>query len=90
MKLEEAIIHSQEYAERNRDTACGAEHQQIADWLRILQRMLKGAERIEHLAKFGSAGHSAICNYPNAHINGQKWCNCGFADIVCAKEDFKE
>ena len=55
MTLDEAIIYCEEIAERravtNDDLKCKREHRQLADWLKLLKRILD----------FGDCNPSAIC-----------------------------
>ena len=44
MTLEEAIAHCEEKAKCNND--CGAEHQQLADWLRELKQLRKQIDNL--------------------------------------------
>ena len=40
MKLDEAILHAEEVA-KNRCDKCGAEHKQLAEWLKDYKRLLE-------------------------------------------------
>lgn len=40
MKLDEAIVHAQEIADKNCDQ-CAEDHQQLADWLKELKELRK-------------------------------------------------
>lgn len=88
MKLKDAIAHAQYKADQNPKCECGKEHQQLADWLRILERMLVGAAKMKRAQREGWYDHSVVCQWDVRQTTITS-CNCGFSDVVSAAEDFK-